>query len=133
MSETFRFGNVSGPVNAGSGTMNVGSGSQTVAGRDVSIGNRVGADPEVAEAITTLRQVVADLRLSSSEREAARRHLDAIDQAEDKAQAAGHLESLVSGVQQAGALASAGATFAESVGRIAAWLGPVAAAVLHLL
>jgi len=44
MSE-FTFGNVSGPVNAGSGNMNVGSGSQTVAGGDMHIGDRIGADP----------------------------------------------------------------------------------------
>jgi len=133
MSETFKFGNVSGPVNAGSGNMNVGSGSQTVAGRDVSIGNRIGSDPEMAEAIATLRQAVADLRLSASERDVALAHVDAIEQAEDKDEAAGHLESLVSGVKEAGAVASAGATFVESVGKIAAWLGPVAMAVLHLL
>jgi anti-sigma factor RsiW len=132
MSE-FRFGNVSGPVNAGSGNMNVGSGSQAVAGGDLHIGDRVGADPEMAGEIASMRQQLADLRLTASERAAAEVHLDAVESSTDKKTAAGHLESLVSGVKKADAIASAGSSFIQSAAKIAKWLGPVAVGVLSLL
>ena len=132
MSE-FTFGNVSGPVNAGSGNMNVGSGSQTVAGGDMHIGDRIGADPAMAVEIASMRQQLAALRLSSSERATAEEQLDALENADGKEAAAGHLESLVAGVKKADALASAGSSFIESAAKIAKWLGPVAVGVLSFL
>jgi hypothetical protein len=133
MSDEFRFGNVSGPVNAGSGNMNVGSGTQTVAGRDLQVGDRVGADPQMAAELIALRQALAGLRLTATEREAAEGHLDALARCEDKKAAARHLESFVAGVKQADALATAGSSFIESITKVAAWLGPVAIGVLHFL
>ena len=133
MSDTYRFGNVSGPVNAGSGNMNVGSGTQQVAGRDVIVGNRVGADPAVAAEIEALRGAIADLRLTAAEREAAEGQLGAFAEAGDKEAAAGHLESFVTGLKKAGALASASTSFVESVAKLARWVGPLAAGVLALL
>ena len=133
MSEKFSFGNVHGPVNAGSGNMNVGSGSQTVAGGDVTVGDRFGSDPDVAGAVAALREALEEMRLTGAERQTARANLDALEQAGSKEAAADHLEQLVRGVKKAGALASAGASFAESVGKIAAVLGPAAMTVVHLL
>lgn len=133
MSDTYRFGNVSGPVNAGSGNMNVGSGSQNVAGRDVNVGNRVGADPEMAAEIESLRQTIAGLRLTAGERQAAEGQLSALAEAGDKETAAGHLESFVAGLKKAGAVASAGSSFIESVTKLAKWIGPLAAGVIALL
>ncbi|MFC4783914.1 hypothetical protein ACT8ZV_05535 [Nocardioides sp. MAHUQ-72] len=133
MSDTFRFGNVSGPVNAGSGNMNVGSGSQQVAGRDVAVGSRIGADPDMAAEIEALRAAVAELRLTAGEREAAEVELGALAEAGDKQEAAGHLESFVKGLDRAGALATAGSSFLESLTRLATWIGPLAAGALALL
>lgn len=133
MSDTFKFGNVSGPVNAGSGNMNVGSGTQSVAGRDIQLGDRVGADPEMAAEIASLRAQLALLQLTADQRGAAEGELDALEQAEDKKSAADHLGSFVSGVQKADAAASAGSSFVESIAKIAKWLGPVAVGVLQFL
>ena len=133
MSDTFRFGNVSGPVNAGSGNMNVGSGSQQVAGRDLVAGNRVDADPGMAAEIEALRGAIAQLRLTTAEREAAEGELGALAEAGDKEAAAGHLESFVAGLKKAGALAEAGASLAGPVTKLAAWVGPLAAGALALL
>ena len=133
MSDTFRFGNVSGPVNAGSGNMNVGSGSQQVAGRDLVVGNRVDADPGMAAEIEALRGAIAQLRLTAAEREAADGELGALAEAGDKEAAAGHLESFVALLKKAGALAEAGASLAGPVTKLAAWVGPLAAGALALL
>jgi hypothetical protein len=133
MSETFRFGNVSGPVNAGSGNLNVGSGSQYVAGGDVSVGNSLGADPTASAALEALRQELAGLRLTNAERETAAGQLEAVATATDKGEAAQHLGSFVSGLKQAGALASAGSSFAASIAKLATWIGPLAAGVVALL
>src|SRR4051812_7755265 len=133
MNDRFSFGNVSGPVNAGSGNLNVGSGSQTVAGGDVAIGSTIGSDPEIAGAISKPRQSLEEMRLSGAERRSAEENLDALERAGTKEEAAGHLESLVSGVKNAGALASAGLGFVDSVTKIAAVLGPVAMTVMHFL
>ena len=133
MNDTFRFGNVSGPVNAGSGNMNVGSGTQAVAGGDLQLGDRVGADPEMAAEIASLRAQLAGLRLTADERGAAEQQLDALEQAQDKKAAADHLGSFVSAVKQADAVATAGTSFVESIAKIAKWLGPVAVGVLSFL
>lgn len=133
MSDEFKFGNVSGPVNAGSGNMNVGSGSQYVAGRDVSVGNAVGADPEAAEVIAALRAELASLRLTAEERAEADATLDEVEQAPDKQSAAPPFERLINLLKQAGAVASAGADLVPTLTKLAAWLGPVAAGALALL
>ena len=133
MSDEFRFGNVSGPVNAGSGNMNVGSGSQYVGGRDVSVGNTIGADPTAAEAIAAIRAELASLRLTAEERAQADASLDELEQSPDKEGAARHFERLVSVLKGAGAVASAGAPLVPVLARLAQWLGPVAAGALALL
>lgn len=137
MSGSFRFGNVSGPVNAGSGNMNVGSGTQYNAGRDLHVGDRVGYrvadDPTVAAELATLREALEDMRLTARERQEVADELDALAEAADTDTAAGHLESFVSKVQQAGALASAGSSVAEAVTKLARWLGPAAAAAVGML
>jgi hypothetical protein len=43
----------------------------------------------------------------------------------DATATAGHLRSFAAGLEEAGALASAGSDVIESIGTIARWLGPV--------
>ncbi|MGP3964712.1 hypothetical protein ACTWPT_53030 [Nonomuraea sp. 3N208] len=137
MGETFRFGNVSGPVNAGSGTQYVG-GHHQVAGRDIHgvAGNQImqalHADLEV------IRSALGELRLTAAECQNVERELSAVEDAvlvetPDREQAAGHLEALTSGLERAGALADAGTTLIDALGRIAQWLGPLGAGVIALL
>jgi hypothetical protein len=133
MSGDFKFGNVSGPVNAGSGNMNVGSGSQYVAGRDLSVGNIVGADPAAAEAIAELRAELASLRLTAEERTQVDASLDELEQAPDKESAAGPFQKIVVLLKQAGAVASAGSELVPTLTKLASWLGPVAAGAIALL
>jgi hypothetical protein len=132
MTDTFRFGNVNGPVVAGTGNV-VASGDQYIAGGDLSVGNTAGGDAGVAEAIAALRQELARLRLTADERQSAEEHLDAVARTSDKREAADHLGAFVSVLKQANAVASAGSGLVEAVAKIAKWVGPLAAGVLALL
>jgi hypothetical protein len=147
VTDRIRLDNVSGNVTIGGGAQNTGGGNQNVggnqntgsghqyvAGGDVNVGNVTGVDPAVIEAITGLRAQLGELRLTSSEREAAEADLTAVEEAgEDKEVAAGAFESFLDRLKQAGALADAGAGFMESAGKILRWLGPLAAGAIALL
>ena len=133
MSDSFSFGNVTGPVNAGSGNMNVGSGAQNVAGRDLHIGHRVDADPDAAADLAALRELLTGLPLTAGQRAGATAELDALADTSDRAEAGGRLESFVVQVKRAGALAGAGSSFVGAVTRLAAWIGPLAAGAAALL
>jgi hypothetical protein len=75
-----------------------------------------------------------ELRLSSSERRAALEDLHRVEQAgADKPAAASSFESFLAGLKKAGALARAGAEVIEPVGKVIAWLGPLAAGAIALL
>lgn len=136
MNENYRFGNVNGPVNTGSpinqgGNQIVGSGSINISG-----GNRnsYGLDSEVLDALAALREQLDELRLTGSERDAAAQDLARVQQAgEDKEAAATAFESFVARLKKAGALAHVGVEFTEAVGKIARWLGPLAAGALSFL
>jgi hypothetical protein len=132
MGDTFRFGNVTGPVVAGAGNV-VAGGDQNIAGRDLRVGNTAGADPGAAEAITALRQNLASLRLTAEERRSAEGHLDTLERTSDKRVAADHLGAFVSVLKQAGAVAAAGNGFVESISKLAKWVGPLAVGILALL
>lgn len=136
MSSNYTFGNVSGPVNTGNpvnqgGNQVVGSGDITISG-----GNRntYGTDPEVLEALAGLRAGLDSLRLTGAERQAALEDLDRVEQAgDDKPAAASAFESFLERLKQAGALAEAGAELIAPVGKVIAWLGPLAAGAIALL
>nr|WP_062332091.1 hypothetical protein [Herbidospora sakaeratensis] len=136
--ETYRFGNVTGPVNAGSGTQNVG-GIHQRAGRDIysGTGHQV-VNQELHADLDRLRQALGELKLTSAERRSANRELTAVEEAirreePDRQEAGRHLEVFVSGLERAGALAGAGTALIDAAARIAAWLGPFGYAVLALL
>jgi hypothetical protein len=139
----FDFGGVNGPVQAGDGVQYAAGrdqylahGAQHVAGRDQVIHG--GASRELLAEVTSLRQVLAELRLTSTERDSAAYELtameDAVRQDNPDRQALGqHLGAFVQGLREAGSLASAGTSLIESLSKIARWLGPLGAGVLALL
>lgn len=139
----YDFGGVRGPVQTGDGTQNaagrnqyVAHGDQYVAGRDQVIS--AGPNREIRAEVASLRDALAELRLTTAERAAAERELDAVDEAlsdeePDRSVVGSHLSRLTQGLKDAGALASAGESVLRSLGTIARWVGPVAAGVLALL
>ncbi|WP_049566260.1 DUF5955 family protein [Nonomuraea sp. SBT364] len=132
--ESFRFGNVSGPVNAGSGNLNM-HGHQQVAGRDLHAG---AADPGVRADLDVLRRALGELRLTSSERHGAESELAALEQEAgqpepDRERMGQHLGAFTSALERAGALAGAGVTVIQAIGGIATWLGPAGRQVLSFL
>jgi hypothetical protein len=134
--ERYRFGDVAGPVQTGDGIQNVAGGDQYIAGRDQAVA--VGAGREVLAELAHLRQALGGLRLTAEERARAERELGEVEGAmrrrePDVRAASGHLESFVSGLKEAGALASAGTSLVESIAKIARTLGPLAVGVLALL
>ena len=134
--ERYRFGNVQGPVQTGDGVQYTAGRDQYVAGRDQVVVH--GQSSEVLAELAGLREALAGLRLTEAERSAADRDLEALEQAvrrpdPDTTAASRHLQSFTSTLKDAGALATAGATLAESIARIAHWLGPLGAGVLALL
>jgi hypothetical protein len=136
VSDNYRFGNINGPINTGS-PVNRGGNQVSEAAASTSpgaTGNSYGLDPAVLEALAGLRAQLDELRLTGSERKAAAEDLGRVEQAgEDKPAAANAFESFLDRLKQAGALAQAGAEFIEAVGKIARWLGPLAAGSLALL
>jgi hypothetical protein len=134
--ERYRFGNVQGPVQTGDGVQYTAGRDQYVAGRDQMIAQ--GQAGEVLAELSSLGDALAGLRLTEAERSRADQDLqamrDAVDRPDpDKGVASRHLQSFTSGLKEAGALATAGVTLAESIAKIAHWLGPLGAAVLALL
>ena len=134
--ERYRFGNVQGPVQTGDGVQYTAGRDQYVAGRDQVIAQGQGA--EVLAELSSLREALAGLRLTEAERASADQDLQAMRDAVDrpdpnKEVASRHLQSYTTGLKDAGALATAGVTLAESIAKIAHWLGPLGAVVLALL
>jgi hypothetical protein len=134
--DRYHFGNVQGPVQTGDGVQYTAGRDQYVAGRDQFVVH--GEAGQVLAELAGLREALAGLRLTEAERAGAERDLEAMEEAvrrpePDTAAAGRHLQSFTAGLKDAGALAAAGVTVAESIARIAHWLGPVAAGVLALL
>jgi hypothetical protein len=141
--DEYRFGNIQGPVQTGDGAQYtagrdqyVAHGDQNVAGRDQVV--HAATSREVLAELANLRQALAELRLTAAERADAERDLTAMETAvrnpePDTTAAGSHLHSFAAGLRDAGALASAGTSLAESIGKIAQWLGPLGAAALALL
>src|SRR5918995_1455616 len=93
---------------------------------------------EVLGELTGLREALAGLRLTEAERSSAEQDLaamrEAVDRPDPDTTAAGrHLQSFTANLKEAGALATAGVALAESIAKIAHWLGPLGAAALALL
>jgi len=129
--DTYRFGNVYGPVNAGGGR-------QYVAGRDQTVREGDGDRRELVTQLAALRDALDGMRLTAGERGMAETELgavrDALDRDEpDREAAAGHLQRFTEGLRQAGALASAGASVMGALSTLAHWLGPLGAGVASLL
>jgi hypothetical protein len=134
MGDQFSFGTVHGPVNAGSGTQNIAGGDQYIAGRDQVIG----APAEIVAELARLGRSLGDLRLTGAERQAADQELAAVEEAvgraePDRAAAGSHLSRFVQGLKDAGALATAGTAFVQSIHALATWIGPVGAGIIALL
>ncbi|MEV7289796.1 hypothetical protein AB0O01_35475 [Streptomyces sp. NPDC093252] len=127
--DSYHFGDVRGPVNAGSG-------QQYVTGRDQTVHQ---ADREwLLSEIDALRQALDGLRLNAQERRTAEGELHAVGFALDRDKpdregAARSLEAFTTRLQAAGVLASAGASVVGALSSIAHWVGPSAASVLALL
>lgn len=129
--DTYHFGNVHGPVNAGSGR-------QYVAGRDQTVHEGEGNRRELVAQVAALHDALNEMRLTADERGTAESELgavrDALDRdAPDREAAAGHLQRFTEGLRQAGALASAGVSVVGALSTLAHWLGPLGAGVLGLL
>jgi hypothetical protein len=141
--EHYRFGNVQGPVQTGDGVQYTAGRDQHVAGRDQYVAGRdqvaaPGQTGEVLAELAALRDALAALRLTEAERANAEQDLaamqDAVDRPDPDPAAAGrHLQSFTANLKEAGALATAGVALAESIAKIAHWLGPLGAAALALL
>jgi hypothetical protein len=134
--ERYRFGNVQGPVQTGDGVQYTAGRDQYVAGRDQVVAH--GQASEVLAELAGLREALAGLRLTEAERSGAERDLQAVEQAvtrpdPDAAMASHHLQSFTANLKEAGALATSGVVLAESIAKIAHWLGPLGAGVLALL
>lgn len=134
--ERYRFGNVQGPVQTGDGVQYTAGRDQYVAGRDQVVAH--GQTREVLAEVASLREALAGLRLTEAERSSAERDLAALEEAVDRpdpdpAAAGRHLRSFTANLKEAGALAAAGVALAESIAKIAHWLGPLGAGVLALL
>ena len=134
--ERYRFGNVQGPVQTGDGVQYTAGRDQYVAGRDQVVAH--GQTREVLAELASLREALAGLRLTEAERSSAERDLAALEEAVDRpdpdpAAAGRHLQSFTANLKEAGALATAGVALAESIAKIAHWLGPLGAGVLGLL
>lgn len=134
--ERYRFGNVQGPVQTGDGVQYTAGRDQYVAGRDQVVAH--GQTREVLAELASLREALSGLRLTEAERSSAERDLAALEEAvnrpdPDPAAAGRHLQSFTANLKEAGALATAGVALAESIAKIAHWLGPLGAGVLALL
>jgi hypothetical protein len=136
------FGNVTGPVQTGDGVQYVSGRDQYVSGRDQVVADRGGtaaltSTADVQACLDQISQGLAQARLTAEERAAAEAELKALQgEASPTTRpdaAAGHLEALTRGLRGAGALAGSGATLAESIVKLARWLGPLGAGVLALL
>ena len=136
MGDTYRFGKVSGPVNTGRAVNRGGNQVVGVGSIHISAGNpnTSGVDAMVLEALESLRGQLDMLRLTGDERSAAAEDLARIEQsADDKVAAAGAFESFLRRLKMANSLAQAGSEFTDAIGKIASWIGPLAATALALI
>ncbi|MGW0480641.1 DUF5955 family protein [Nonomuraea sp. NPDC003214] len=131
--ETFRFGDVRGPVNAGSGNLNI-HGHQQIAGRDLH------TDPATAlrADLGTLRRALDELRLTPAEHRTAETELTALEHeaaqpSPDPGRMGRHLQAFTTTLEHAGALAGAGLAVIQAITAIATWLGPAGHQALSLL
>lgn len=127
--DSYHFGNVHGPVNAGSGQQYVAGHNQTVQHAD---------HQRLLAEVTSLRQAINELRLTAHQRESAEGELEGFRQALDSEEpdregAARHLMAFTAGLRDAGVLAAAGASLIGALSSLAHWLGPSGASVLALL
>ena len=134
--ERYRFGDVQGPVYTAGRDQYVAGRYQYTAGLDQIVSH--GEVGEVLAELATLREALAGLRLTEAERSSAERDLAALEEAVDRPDpdpttAGRHLQSFTANLKEAGALATAGVALAESIAKIAHWLGPLGAAALALL
>ncbi|HEV3497235.1 MAG TPA: hypothetical protein VHA34_12885 [Actinomycetes bacterium] len=134
--ERYRFGNVQGPVQTGDGVQYTAGRDQYVAGRDQVVAH--GQAGQVLTELASLREALAGLRLTEAERSSAEQDLQALEEAvarpePDTTTASRHLQSFTANLKEAGALATAGVALAESIAKIAHWLGPLGAGALALL
>ncbi|MCP3973003.1 MAG: hypothetical protein GY926_01775 [bacterium] len=125
--DTYRFGNVSGPVSTGSGI-------QQNAGRDIVhsppvVAAHLGGDAlgRLAADLDVLARAVDDYRLSAAERADAQEALAAIgDEAAgdqvDRSRLGDALERLTQILTSANALASGGASVLAAINRIQQWI-----------
>jgi hypothetical protein len=123
-------------VQTGDGVQYTAGRDQYVAGRDQVVAH--GQTREVLAELASLREALSGLRLTEAERSSAERDLAALEEAVDRpdpdpAAAGRHLQSFTANLKEAGALATAGVALAESIAKIAHWLGPLGAGVLGLL
>lgn len=114
-------------------------GDITQGGRDVAVTKVVTPDPRQAlNAVRTLRGTIAGLGLPAEVRAEAGRALDEIEDElripdPDRGVITARLERFTEVLTSAGAFASAGAALIRPIRAIAAWLGPIGAALLgHL-
>jgi hypothetical protein len=111
----------------------------TRGGRDVAKTGVVSPDPRQAlNAVRTLRASLARLELPERVRSQAGRALDGIEGElrmpdPDRGVVTARLERLAELLTGAGAVASAGATLIRPIRQIAAWIGPIGAALLGRL
>jgi hypothetical protein len=111
---------------SGGGQVNLGSGNTNV-GRDQVVVTLAGD-------VDALGTALRGLPLTDAQRAEAQGALDAFrSSARDKPAAGEHLRRFTKVLRDTGALAAAGATVLEPLGRIARWLGPLGTAVLALL
>jgi hypothetical protein len=114
-------------------------GDITQGGRDVVVTKVVTPDPRQAlNAVRTLRGTLARLELPGEVRSEAGRALDEIDGElripdPDRGVITARLERFTELLTGAGAVASAGASLIRPIRQIAAWVGPIGAALLGRL
>ncbi|WP_219517205.1 DUF5955 family protein [Nonomuraea ceibae] len=135
--ETFRFGDVRGPVNAGSGNLNI-HGHQQIAGRDLRTGPATDPATALRADLDTLRRALDDLRLTPAEHHTAETELTALEHeaaqpSPDPGRMGRHLQTFTTTLEHAGALAGAGLAVIQAITAIATWLGPAGHQALSLL
>ena len=136
MGDKYSFGKIHGPVNTGRPVNKGGNQIVGIGNIHISGGNRnsSGVDASVLEALDSLRVQLEKMRLTDDERNAAVEDLTRVKEAaEDKPAAAGAFESFLRRLKEANALAQTGSEFTEAVGKIARWIGPLAASAIGLL
>jgi hypothetical protein len=123
--------------NSISGTVH---GDAQQAGGDIH-STKVGGGTDTLDALVAaghLRAALASLDLGPAARRTAEQELGYVERElsspePDRTEVARRLERFTAVIKAAGGLLAAGATIAGPVGVIAGWLGPLGAALLHLM